>query len=94
MGELFNQEAFNQYIINDDMFDFLDDCNCYEKLFYINENFYKVLEIEDVDPDYELQVLIKNSDGTYTFEMKYYNGGTCLEEMIQESLEKTKKNIN
>ena len=91
MGNLFKQEAFNQYILDNDMFDFLDECNCYEKIFYINENFYKVLEIEEIDPNYEVQVLNKNLDDTYTFEMKYYNGGTCLEEMIQESLEKLKK---
>jgi hypothetical protein len=33
----------------------------------------------------------KNEDGTITFVMQFYNGGTCLSECIEEELEKINK---
>jgi hypothetical protein len=38
--------------------------------------------------------MIPNEDGTITFFMEFYNGGTCLSEMIEEGLERLKKENN
>jgi len=59
----------------------------YDK-FLVTENavYEKFDHIEVYESDvYHMQ---KNPDGTYTFVMQFYNGGTCLDECLEEGLQK------
>jgi uncharacterized protein with von Willebrand factor type A (vWA) domain len=38
----------------------------------------------------DLYEMEPNTDGTVSFTMRFYNGGTCLSECIEEGLEKLK----
>ena len=58
-----------------------------EEFFYAKDKLYKAFDVEDVDPYDDLQILKEDPRGGYWFEMKYYNGGTCLSEMVEEALE-------
>lgn len=60
----------------------------YEK--YINDNDETVWEIfdhEDLgDADDMFCRISDNKDGTYSFHTRFYNGGTCLSEMIEDEI--------
>lgn len=62
----------------------------YEKYFFVNDEIWEAVEHKEFDDDdmYEME---SNSDGTVSFTMQFYNGGTCLSECIEEGLEKLKK---
>jgi hypothetical protein len=62
----------------------------YEKYFFVKDEVWEAFDhVETEDGDiYHLQ---PNEDGTLTFVMQFYNGGTCLTECIEEELEKLKK---
>ena len=48
--------------------------------------------IENKKSEYEdICFITPNLDGTYTFVMQFYNGGTCLDEMIEEGLNEMNK---
>ena len=70
------------------IYEFLSMSDLGEEFFYAKEKLYKAFDVEDVDPYDDLQILKEDPRGGYWFEMKYYNGGTCLSEMVEESLEK------
>lgn len=55
---------------------------------YKNEELYEMIEHRSGnEDDYEMK-LYDNADGTISFVGSFYNGGTCLEEMLEESFEK------
>lgn len=39
------------------------------------------------EDDYSIEAT-KNEDGTFDFIAQFYNGGTCLEECLEEALER------
>lgn len=60
----------------------------YNDVFHINGVLYEIFEREEKDP-YEYYCHMTDlGDGTYSFNTMFYNGGTCLSEMIEEALEK------
>lgn len=61
-----------------------------EEYFPIGNNIYEAYDHEETD-DSDIQKLIPHEDGTFTFVMSFYNGGTCLSECIQEALESYKE---
>jgi hypothetical protein len=66
------------------------DLEC-EKYFSIGDEIWEAfdhVQCSDGDDIYHMQ---KNEDGTITFVMQFYNGGTCLSECIEEELEKINK---
>lgn len=56
----------------------------YDKFLVTKNAVYEIFEMDDGDV-YHMQ---KNPDGTYTFVMQFYNGGTCLAECLEEGIEK------
>lgn len=52
----------------------------------VNGNLYTYEERISKESDGWIQELIPNKDGDYTYIMEFYNGGTCLEEMLEESI--------
>ena len=60
-----------------------------EKYYKVNGFVYEIVEHEEID-DYYMSKLIPHEDGTYTFVMSFYNGGTCLSECIQDAIKDLK----
>lgn len=59
------------------------------KQFYLfnNEVLFEFVEKEEIDPNY-FCFIEDNNDGTYSFYANYYNGGTCLEECLDDEFAK------
>jgi hypothetical protein len=67
------------------------DISGYEKYFSIGDEIWEAFDhIQGGDED-DIYHMKKNEDGTITFVMRFYNGGTCLSECIEEGLEKIKE---
>lgn len=59
-----------------------------EKGLYANSKFYLNKDHKELDPFEDIQELEGNDIDGYTYFMRFYNGGTCLTEMIEEAFEK------
>lgn len=68
---------------------FKDEFN--EKYFIVKGEIWEVFDHEEKEPYDDIYELKDNKDGTYSFIMRFYNGGTCLSECIEEELEKLYK---
>lgn len=61
--------------------------NKYDEFFVINGELYKMLEKEDLEyPDF--CVINKNDNDTYSFITSFYDGGTYLEEMLEDEFKR------
>ena len=48
---------------------------------------YEIIEDKDFSDDGDfISHITDNGDGTYTYLMSFYNGGTCLSEMLEDAL--------
>ena len=48
--------------------------------------------VEEVDLEGgDIAEAIRNSDGTISYTLQYYNGGACFEEMLEEAVSKMEK---
>lgn len=67
--------------------EFFDTDDNYDK-FYFNENSETLYEIDakKFNPD-DYAKLTKNSDGSYNFIASFYNGGTCLREVLDDEID-------
>lgn len=63
----------------------------YEKFFFVNDEIWEVYEHREFDDDDDIYEITPNPDGTISFTMRFYNGGTCLSECIEEGLEQLNK---
>ena len=59
----------------------------YEKYFFAKGQIFEAFDHKEFDYK-DIYYLKDNGDGTFDFVMKFYNGGTCLSECIEEELEK------
>lgn len=63
----------------------------YEDYIKVGDEIWEILEYEDEPDDADMFCkLSKNEDGSYTFFTRYYNGGTCMTEMIADAIEELK----
>jgi hypothetical protein len=60
--------------------------NLEDKYQFINLTLYEIKDFEDLDLDRDIAEISKNEDGSINFEFKYYNGGTCLSELLEENI--------
>lgn len=67
--------------------EFIYACNMYKKVFYAKDTIFFNVNHKSLDPYDDIQELEDNGDGTYSYFMRFYNGGTCLSEMVEEALE-------
>ena len=74
----------------DDLMEAIYDLDLYNKYFYVRETIYENLEHEELDPYSSECVLNGNDTDGYTYHTMFYNGGTCLSEIIEEAIEKLK----
>ena len=54
----------------------------------INGNCIYKVELEEFDVDDNFVEITQVQDGVYEFITQFYNGSTCLEEMLQEGFDK------
>ena len=70
--------------------DFWDTDNNYDKYVFYGDDLYETFDhIEKRDED--IDIFTDNGDGTYSFVMQFYNGGTCLQECLEDGLKRLKK---
>jgi hypothetical protein len=66
---------------------FYPECDNYwtEQAIVIGDTVYKVEddELEDSGDFFNIE---KNEDGSYSYFTSFYNGGTCLQEMLEDGL--------
>ena len=60
----------------------------YEKYLKINGQIWEVFDHVEKDPYDASCTLNDNGNGTFSFDARFYNGGTCLSEMIRDGLNK------
>jgi hypothetical protein len=65
---------------------FLDEY--WEKYIVVNNNVFEIYDHEERDDSDDIYDIKPNGDGTYSFIMKFYNGGTYLTECLEEELSK------
>lgn len=63
---------------------------CWDKFFIVEDELYEIIEVEDLDSCYYVQVDKQDND-IYSFYATYYDGGTCLQECLEEGLEEIKR---
>lgn len=56
-----------------------------EKYFIIDGEIYEMVEHLESDDDYFVH-MIRNNDGSISFSTQFYNGGTCLSEVVEGSV--------
>ena len=59
-----------------------------EKYFIVGGQIWEVIEHIEVEEGEDINIMIPNPDQTITFVQQFYNGGTCLGEIIEEYLGK------
>ncbi len=62
-----------------------------KKYFIVGDEIWEAFEHIKNDGFDDIDVMIPNEDGTITFVQQFYNGGTCLSEVIEEGIEKLNK---
>ena len=66
------------------------DNNLYREYIEIDNSIYKFLEYKEVDL-YSSFININKEEDIYTFDTCFYDGGTCLEEMLREAIKGKEK---
>jgi hypothetical protein len=62
-----------------------------EKYYLVDGDLYELVECKEFEDSDYLSIFNKNSDGTIDFTVRFYNGGTCLDEMIEEGISELNK---
>lgn len=82
-------------LISQDDHDYCDVKDCYinsdSGYIYSNGLFFEILRKDNIDPYEDIQRIRKCTSNEFEFEFKFYNGGTCFSEMLDNSLSKLLK---
>ena len=62
-----------------------------EVYFIINGKIYEAFDHTEFQDDDYISYLKDNGDATFDFIMKFYNGGTCLDEFMEDAFKNLKK---
>lgn len=60
----------------------------YEKYFSIQGEIWELIEHTELKEGQDIEIITPNEDGSVNFMMQFYNGGTCLSEVVEDSLSK------
>jgi len=60
----------------------------YDKYLFINDIIWEIFDHTEVEENVDIMTL--NEDGTLSFAMQFYNGGTCLSECIEDGIKRLK----
>lgn len=61
-----------------------------DNLYRVDGRLYKL--VEHVETEDDIFKFWKNTDGSISFVVEFYNGGTCLREMIEEGVREVNRN--
>lgn len=61
-----------------------------DKFIILEEELYEFIEHEELEDENFFMKLMPNSDGTISFIGQFYNGGTCLSEMLEDAFKELK----
>lgn len=99
--EISNEEFFKQKCLETDIE--LDQPTWTEQFFWnhkdqnnyfiIDDVIYEAFEHKKYEDRDDISDFIQNEDGTISFVTSFYNGGTCLSEVIEEEIKKMKQNV-
>lgn len=64
----------------------------YKKYVVAGDNLYEITDHKRGDGYDDINLLFPNGDGSLNFVTQFYNGGTCLSEMLERSLKKHEQN--
>lgn len=64
----------------------LDEHDCYKKYIFVRDEVWEIFDHEESDGDSDISMLTPNEDGSLSFVMQFYNGGTCLSECIEDAM--------
>jgi hypothetical protein len=59
----------------------------YYRKAYVIDGMVYAIESEELDPSDSIFRASKNNDGSIDFELRYYNGGCCMNEALENALE-------
>jgi hypothetical protein len=57
----------------------------------VDNTLWEVIEDKEEEDTEDMSILIPNNDGTYSYIMQFYNGGTCLSEMLEDGIKNIKE---
>lgn len=60
-------------------------------VFEVNGVLWEIIEDNKEEDVEHISFLTPNNDGTYSYIMQFYNGGTCLNEMLEDSIKNIKE---
>lgn len=63
-----------------------------DNLYRANGKIYKLVEHTELEDD-DIFKFWKNADGSISFVAEFYNGGTCLSEIIEEGIREVNRNV-
>lgn len=62
----------------------------WESYIVVKDRIFEVFDHHSTNDYDDLFILSENPDGSHTFVTNFYNGGTCLSEVLEEELQKIK----
>jgi hypothetical protein len=68
---------------------FIDKSNNYEKYFVVKKELWETFDHKEIEDDIDEFTL--QPDGTIHFVAQFYNGGTCLSEIVGEGIKRVLK---
>jgi hypothetical protein len=57
----------------------------YRKVFIHDDVIYEIVDIVEVDPYEDIAIMAKNQNESLSFEVRWYNGGASMSEVIEEA---------
>lgn len=57
----------------------------------VDNTLWEVIEDKEEKDTEGVSILTPNNDGTYSYIMQFYNGGTCLSEMLEDGIKNIKE---
>lgn len=69
---------------NSNYLEVLADITKYNRFLKIKDKLYEITDAEYEDDD--IYEMYPNEDGSYSYVMRFYNGGTCLSECLEWGL--------
>lgn len=58
----------------------------------VDGDLFEIIEDNEEEDTEEISIFTPNGNGTYSYVLQFYNGGTCLSEMIEEGIKKLRRN--
>ena len=57
----------------------------------VDGTLWEIIEDNEEEDTEDISILTPNNDGTYSYIMQFYNGGTCLSEMLEDGIKNIKE---